>query len=627
MPPSLVSGQIAINEADGKLFYRNGSGAVTQLATGGGGGGTELFPYANTASFPATGATTALYLSIASGRVYQWNGSVYSEVGPVGGGGSLSATVTIPASGDQYWSNTQLLLRGDTAVDSSSYARTVTAYGGATVSTSQKKFGGGALSFAAVGDYYLVPSSADLSFDTGDFTMEAWVRPTAFPVENGGAFISSFLTRQAPGGHGWRFELRGTSSSFTHLSFTGMSDNGAGEQTVMVSYSFSLNQWYHVAASRVGGVIYLFVDGVLQNTGGTSFGIFIQNASSDIRVGSLNFDSTYKFQFVGQIDDARITKGTGRYAASFTPPTEAYGTGTYVAAQTLPVVGTGSIGSGLSWSSVPAAATATGTSGQIAYDRQYQYICVATNTWARISLDAFRPTSIAGIQLWLDASDPWTLFNATSGGSNVAADGTVARWEDKSGNARHATESTNGPTRKAAVVGGSDALRFTGAQFLAGATTPASGNVRTFFAVVRKLGTPSDVFFQFGTKPSSGGTLGYIARASLADGNSSIGGDITTNNLTIQGEELTFTNAFVSSYVQSSASSTRYFFNGIEKTVTGSVGSYNMDPGYFVGKCRNVDDIAFFDGYMCELIAYDTALSDANRALVQSYLTAKWGIT
>lgn len=284
-------------------------------------------------------------------------------------------------------------------------------------------------------------------------------------------------------------------------------------------------------------------------------------------------------------------------------------------------------GSGLTWSSVPASPTATGTAGQIAYDRQYQYICVATNTWARISLDAFRPSSIAGIQLWLDASDPWTLFNATSGGSTVAANGTVARWEDKSGNSRHATESTNGPTRKAAVVGGSDALQFNGAQFLAGATTPVGGNVRTFFAVVRQLDTPSDIFFQFGTKPTSGGTLGYIARAGLGGGNSFIGGDITTNNLTIQGEALTFTNAFLSAYVQSSASSTRYFFNGTEKTVTGSVGPYNMDPGYFVGKARNVDDVAFFNGYMCELIAYDTALSDANRALVQSYLMSKWGIS
>ena len=41
VPPSLVSGELAINEADGKLFYRAApSGTVTQLATGGGGGGS-----------------------------------------------------------------------------------------------------------------------------------------------------------------------------------------------------------------------------------------------------------------------------------------------------------------------------------------------------------------------------------------------------------------------------------------------------------------------------------------------------------------------------------------------------------------------------------------------------------
>ncbi len=38
VPSSLVSGQIAINEGDGKLYYRNSSGVVTQLPTGGGGG-------------------------------------------------------------------------------------------------------------------------------------------------------------------------------------------------------------------------------------------------------------------------------------------------------------------------------------------------------------------------------------------------------------------------------------------------------------------------------------------------------------------------------------------------------------------------------------------------------------
>lgn len=41
-------------------------------------------------------------------------------------------------------------------------------------------------------------------------------------------------------------------------------------------------------------------------------------------------------------------------------------------------------GGGLSWSSVPASATATGTAGQIAYDGNgYVYLCVSQNTWVR----------------------------------------------------------------------------------------------------------------------------------------------------------------------------------------------------------------------------------------------------
>ena len=43
VPSSLVSGQIAVNEADGKLYYRAApSGTVTQLNTGSGGGGTGV---------------------------------------------------------------------------------------------------------------------------------------------------------------------------------------------------------------------------------------------------------------------------------------------------------------------------------------------------------------------------------------------------------------------------------------------------------------------------------------------------------------------------------------------------------------------------------------------------------
>jgi hypothetical protein len=56
--------------------------------------------------------------------------------------------------------------------------------------------------------------------------------------------------------------------------------------------------------------------------------------------------------------------------------------------------------------------------------------------------------------LWLDAADSSTLFDASVGGSLVADGGNVGRWEDKSGNARHAIQATSGnrPVRSGSSI-------------------------------------------------------------------------------------------------------------------------------------------------------------------------------
>lgn len=41
------------------------------------------------------------------------------------------------------------------------------------------------------------------------------------------------------------------------------------------------------------------------------------------------------------------------------------------------------------WRSVPANSSANGTAGQVAYDSNYVYVCVATNTWKRLSLGSY----------------------------------------------------------------------------------------------------------------------------------------------------------------------------------------------------------------------------------------------
>ena len=273
-------------------------------------------------SFP--GSPSVGQQSTQNGRTFSWTGYAW-ELVAASGSGSLPSTITgsLSVAGDDQFGSVSLLLHGDSLVDSSSAARAVTAYGSASVSGTPK-FGAGSILLANDGDYLAVPSSSAFTFGTSDFAIEAWLYPTSYPADNAGGYLSTFLSRQAPLDHCWRFDLIGTATSFTSLSFTGMPDNGAG-QTVSASYSFSLNQWYHVAVSRVSGVLYLFVNGVLQNAGGTSFTTNVKDSSAEVRVGRLGFDATYRYQYFGRIDEVRITKGSGRgYTSTFTAPTEAY---------------------------------------------------------------------------------------------------------------------------------------------------------------------------------------------------------------------------------------------------------------------------------------------------------------
>lgn len=84
-PASLGNGQIAVNQADGRLFYRSAAGAVTTFSS--------IASFATTASFPAVGSAAVLYLASDTSRLHQFVGGVYVEVGVSGGGGGAAATL------------------------------------------------------------------------------------------------------------------------------------------------------------------------------------------------------------------------------------------------------------------------------------------------------------------------------------------------------------------------------------------------------------------------------------------------------------------------------------------------------------------------------------------------------
>ena len=99
-PSSLGNGQIAVNQSDGKLFYRSGAGAVTAFSF------SSLASYATTAGFPVTGSAAVLYIATDSSRAYQWNASgVYVEIGVSGGGGSSGESTPSAADNLYLWAN------------------------------------------------------------------------------------------------------------------------------------------------------------------------------------------------------------------------------------------------------------------------------------------------------------------------------------------------------------------------------------------------------------------------------------------------------------------------------------------------------------------------------------------
>lgn len=224
---------------------------------------------------------------------------------------STSSNAVIPGS-DPYWAYVALLLHCDGAsfVDSSSSQRTINVSGSASITTAQSKFGGASAYFpggASDGIYF-----SDLNISTGDFALELF-------------FKSDSSTRYA--------QLIGNElgySGFTLLvnndSFTGgqVGMYLRGNPTIFSSAGdFTDNQWHHVALSRSGSTLNLYLDGSLSSTvtNSTSF------SGADMWLGKNNYYSGRAL--VGYIDEVRITVGSARgYTGStITVPSLAFSNG------------------------------------------------------------------------------------------------------------------------------------------------------------------------------------------------------------------------------------------------------------------------------------------------------------
>ncbi|TAE83807.1 MAG: filamentous hemagglutinin N-terminal domain-containing protein [Alphaproteobacteria bacterium] len=218
----------------------------------------------------------------------------------------------------------------------------------------------------------------------------------------------------------------------------------------------------------------------------------------------------------------------------------------------------------------------------------------------------------SNLALWLDADDidgdGISEDNAEAGlftgvGDCGSAITCVGTWRDKSGNARHATQSivANRPRFMSNIVNGLDSVLFDGmGDVLVGAT----GSWRSFFATAYLDAISGPCCAQLW------GSYGADLNVRSAVGSSNYGHD--------NGDDFAF--------------DADYRVNGIA-TTTSSFDTWHLvnanassTQSFQYSVSNNYNNRHWF-GYVSDVIVYDTNLSEAHRNLVDQYQAVKWGVT
>jgi hypothetical protein len=160
---------------------------------------------------------------------------------------------------------------------------------------------GGSAYFDGTGDYLSIATNTAFNFSTGDFTVEAWVYPNSLSSD---WFITS---------------ASGSGGFFVGFSSTSTIGFGWGRVGIAWDYrvagSATVNTWQHVAVTRSGTSMRLFVNGIQQGTTQTISTAYDMSTTSTT-IGSQGAN----YYLNGFISNFRIVKGTALYTSNFLPP-------------------------------------------------------------------------------------------------------------------------------------------------------------------------------------------------------------------------------------------------------------------------------------------------------------------
>ncbi len=137
-------------------------------------------------------------------------------------------------------------------------------------------------------------------FGRSDFTIEMRIKTN----DTNAVILDTFT-----GGSGWQVYITTTGRLAMYVAITG--------DIITSTISVNDDMRHHVALSRVGGVLYLFIDGMLN----TSRSILIEHSSGAqvFAIGAQVSSRNAIYDYRGYVDNLRIIHGVGIYTTSFTP--------------------------------------------------------------------------------------------------------------------------------------------------------------------------------------------------------------------------------------------------------------------------------------------------------------------
>ena len=234
------------------------------------------------------------------------------------------------------------------------------------------------------------------------------------------------------------------------------------------------------------------------------------------------------------------------------------------------------------------------------------------------------PINIPGCQVWLDANDP--NANSTPGANG----GAVSTWNDKSGNSRNMILTGSGVTYANAYQNSLNAISLNGTAILGKIVVPSGTFSSNYCGFIVYRNTRNSYHAMFArTDTTAWGLLdlfSYRRYSTKTPGSSILIAQTNTPDLP---ENMSLFNFGYNNYAATGNTGTyNEYYNGTSATYTDgqrtglNATDWNEDI-YFVGRAGVPAEI---QGHYCEIIIYNTNLTESQRQQIEGYLAWKWGI-